>query len=73
MKKRKLISIILALLLALQWITPAMALEGDVPPEPGEAVEAPEVLPEELRLISVWQEWTIWSVDTPPSMSTSRP
>ena len=48
MKKRKLISIILALLLALQWITPAMALEGDVPPEPGEAVEAPEApTPEE--------------------------
>ena len=47
MKKRKLISIILALLLALQWITPAMASEEDIPPEPGEAVEAPEVLPEE--------------------------
>ena len=46
MKKRKLISIILALLLALQWITPALASEGDIPPEPGEAVEAPEVLPE---------------------------
>ena len=47
MKKRKLISIILALLLALQWITPAMASEGGLPPELGEAVEAPEVLPEE--------------------------
>ena len=47
MKKRKLISIILALLLALQWITPAMASEGGLPPEPVEAVEAPEVLPEE--------------------------
>ena len=47
MKKRKLISIILALLLALQWITPAMASEGSLPQEPGEAVEAPEVLPEE--------------------------
>ena len=46
MKKRKLISIILALLLALQWITPALASEGDIPPEPGEAVEAPEVHPE---------------------------
>ena len=46
MKKRKLISTILALLLALQWITPALASEGDIPPEPGEAVEAPEVLPE---------------------------
>ena len=42
MKKRNLISIILALLLALQWITTAMASEGDIPPEPGEAVEAPE-------------------------------
>ena len=42
MKKRKLISIILTLLLALQWIMPAMASEGDIPPEPGEAVEAPE-------------------------------
>ena len=42
MKKRNLISIILALLLALQWITPAMASEEDIPPEPGEAVEAPE-------------------------------
>ena len=47
MKKRKLISIILALLLALQWITPALASEEDIPPEFGEAVEAPEVLPEE--------------------------
>ena len=47
MKKRNLISITLALLLALQWITPAMASEGDIPPGPGEAVEAPEVLPEE--------------------------
>ena len=47
MKKRKLISIILALLLALQWITPALASEEVLPPEPGEAVEAPEVLPEE--------------------------
>ena len=46
MKKRNLISITLALLLALQWITPALASEGDIPPEPGEAVEAPEVLPE---------------------------
>ena len=46
MKKRNLISIILALLLALQWITPALASEEDIPPEPGEAVEAPEVLPE---------------------------
>ena len=46
MKKRNLISITLALLLALQWITPAMASEGDIPPGPGEAVEAPEVLPE---------------------------
>ncbi len=46
MKKRKLISIILALLLALQWITPALASEGDIPPEPGEAVEAPDVHPE---------------------------
>ena len=46
MKKRNLISIILALLLALQWITPALASEGDIPPEPGEAVEAPEVHPE---------------------------
>ena len=42
MKKRNLISIILALLLALQWITTAMASEGDIPPELGEAVEAPE-------------------------------
>ncbi len=47
MKKRNLISITLALLLALQWITPALASEGDLPPEPGEAVEAPEILPEE--------------------------
>ena len=47
MKKRKLISIILALLLALQWITPAMASEEDIPPELGEAVETPEVLPED--------------------------
>ena len=48
MKKRNLISIILALLLALQWITPAMASEGDIPPELGEAVEAPEApTPEE--------------------------
>ena len=47
MKKRKLISIILALLLALQWIMPAMASEGDIPPELGEDAEAPEVLPEE--------------------------
>ena len=47
MKKRKLISIILALLLALQWITPALASEGDIPPELGEDVEVPEVLPEE--------------------------
>ena len=47
MKKRKLISIILALLLALQWIMPALASEGNIPPELGEAVEAPEVLPEE--------------------------
>ncbi len=46
MKKRNLISITLALLLALQWITPALASEGDIPPEPGEAVEAPEVHPE---------------------------
>ncbi len=47
MKKRNLISIILALLLALQWITPALASEGDIPPELGEDVEVPEVLPEE--------------------------
>ena len=47
MKKRKLLSIRLALLLALQWITPALASEEDIPPEFGEAVEAPEVLPEE--------------------------
>ena len=47
MKKRNLISITLALLLALQWITPALASEGDIPPELGEDVEVPEVLPEE--------------------------
>lgn len=52
MKSKKLISTILALLLALQCIVPAFASEADVPPEAGETSEetqppeAPEVLPE---------------------------
>lgn len=53
MKSKKLISMILALLLALQWIVPAFASEADVPPEAGETLEEvlpetpPEVLPED--------------------------
>ena len=46
MKKRKLISTILALLLALQFIVPAFASEGAIPPETGETVE--EILPPEI-------------------------
>lgn len=45
MKSKKLISTILALLLALQCITPAFASEGDIPPEAGETAE--ETLPPE--------------------------
>lgn len=51
MKTRKLISTILALLLALQFIVPAFASEGTIPPETGETVEEispPEILKEVL-------------------------
>lgn len=49
MKSKKLISTILALLLALQCIVPAFASEADTPPEAGEAAEEvqPETPPED--------------------------
>ena len=67
MKKRNLISIILALLLALQWITPALASEGDIPPELGEDVEAPEDIqpPEDVPGLDDIQDTPQPPEDTP--------